>query len=605
MIEKKAAISPMKKQILLIILNFSSVAVLMIGILLFQSAIMSNVRSYVQAEGLYSKGQKDAVLHLIKYIKSGSDQDYENFHAALKIPLGAYRARTAMQSDEMDYLQAYQGFLQMGSHPEDIDGLIWFFHYFKSFPYMAEAVEIWIEADRLILQIDSLGIQIRENLSSPKALPEDTLQRLDALNQQLAKLEIEFSLMLSAGSRWVKSTLTWVGLGLFLLAMILAALLSQRIWKDIDHAQRTLIENKNQLKEQNQTQKRLFAIIGHELRTPAASLKMLMDKDAQLDAQYTEILQHMLNILDDMSVVTNPERAIQGKHSVTSIKAVIDDLMLTQNRLMMERGMHLRVEMDVLGAETCYFNAQLVRQIILNLIKNAALHGSASQMLIKVSGAFDLAASRIKVKIIFEDNGKGIAKQYHDDLFNAFARADSTQDGTGLGLYLSQKFAREALDGDLIFDSTFEAGCRFILTMDLLRCSESDAVPADKTQIPALNDDMTILYAEDNPLMREVTAEMLTKLGAHVVSFEDGQQALNYLSQHIGSVDVLLTDAFMPEMDGFELIKNARLAGFDKTIIAATAATVGDELQQLKDSGADYAIEKPIDMSRLVSILKS
>ena len=82
-----------------------------------QSNILNGVRSYVRGEGLYAKGQKDAVFYLQNYSKSKNPEEYELFEKSLAIPLGDRRARIALQSSEPDMAAAYRGFLQGGNHP--------------------------------------------------------------------------------------------------------------------------------------------------------------------------------------------------------------------------------------------------------------------------------------------------------------------------------------------------------------------------------------------------------------------------------------------------------------------------------------------------------
>ena len=66
----------------------------------------------------------------------------------------------------------------------------------------------------------------------------------------------------------------------------------------------------------------------------------------------------------------------------------------------------------------------------------------------------------------------------------------------------------------------------------------------------------TVLLVDDDPLLRYVTAQMLEDLGCHVVTAENGWEALDILRRH-REIQILLTDINMPGMDGYELARRA------------------------------------------------
>jgi len=355
------------------------------------------------------------------------------------------------------------------------------------------------------------------------------------------------------------------------------------------------------LKAQNQQRAKLFAMIGHELRTPAATLKMLLAQNdslssKQLQNQLNETVEHLLNVIDDMSVVNHPEQAIKGKNSLTSVDKVVRELISIQDRLLLEQGLKVSIHADANATQLCFFNAQLFRQIVLNLLKNAALHGNAHhiQITLKTHRVGDF----LSVDMTFADDGQGIKEADQQRLFNAFERGDSQAEGTGLGLYLSQQFAREALQGDLQYDASYQDGACFKLNMLLPMANQSDM---DQVSEYASLDNMHILLAEDNLTLKQLTVDMLQKHGAIVTAVSNGLEASELLKSQ--SFDLLLTDAFMPEIDGFELIELAREQGFNQPIVAITAATVGNETERLKKSGADFVLQKPLDFERFARLV--
>lgn len=202
---------------------FLGVVALLAGLAVASVDILSAVRAYVGGESLWSKGQKDAVFHLGRYIASRDPADHQRFEAALAVPLGDLRARTALEQDRPDLEAARLGFLQGGNHPDDVSGMVRLFLRFRQVSFMADAIRIWTQADQQIVELRDLAQQVRERIAAgDTASPE--LQaltgRLPALNERLTQLEQRFSATLGEASR---SARRWVLVATAVLAAGLTA----------------------------------------------------------------------------------------------------------------------------------------------------------------------------------------------------------------------------------------------------------------------------------------------------------------------------------------------------------------------------------------------
>lgn len=221
---------------------FMLLSLSLLGLSFLQSETMNSVRSYVRGEGLYSKAQKDAVFHLQRYARLSNSHDYQMYLQSLQIPLGDHQARLILQSDNPDLDKAYKFFLAGHNHPDDIDGMIYFFLRFEDFPYMREAIAIWTAADKHIAKLQVLGKNLRTARENGDRLQTDILLKdLEKLNWQLADLEYEFSLVLSQGARWVKKTLMLVGLGLLVSMLIAVLIITRRIITGIEKTEKDLL----------------------------------------------------------------------------------------------------------------------------------------------------------------------------------------------------------------------------------------------------------------------------------------------------------------------------------------------------------------------------
>jgi CheY-like chemotaxis protein/signal transduction histidine kinase len=114
-----------------------------------------------------------------------------------------------------------------------------------------------------------------------------------------------------------------------------------------------------------------------------------------------------------------------------------------------------------------------------------------------------------------------------------------------------------------------------------------------------------ILLVDDD--MRNVFAlsKILQERGMEVIKSENGKKALEMLDTH-ADIDLVLMDIMMPEMDGYEAMKRIRsqVKFRNLPVIALTAKAMKDDKQKCIDAGANDYITKPIDVERLLSLMR-
>jgi CheY-like chemotaxis protein len=112
-----------------------------------------------------------------------------------------------------------------------------------------------------------------------------------------------------------------------------------------------------------------------------------------------------------------------------------------------------------------------------------------------------------------------------------------------------------------------------------------------------------VLLVEDDLLLQKTTERVLTnRLNASVDLATDGEKGLN--AYNAGGLDLVITDYLMPNLDGAAMIQAIRSAGGEIPIVALTAATIGEERNQLISSGADVVMDKPIDLDAMANELR-
>ena len=192
---------------------FAGIIALQLIVAVTSIDLLSAVRAYVTGESLYSKGQKDAQIHLLDYAQYHREEDYLRFLGALSVPLGDRVAREELQKARPDLAVARRGFLQGGNHADDIAGMVRLFEWFHRVPFMTEAIITWTDADLVIQQMRSLAEQAHERIvsgdldtSGAAAMRAQALH----LNQRLTQLQSKFSAQLGEAARQTQRLLLLV-----------------------------------------------------------------------------------------------------------------------------------------------------------------------------------------------------------------------------------------------------------------------------------------------------------------------------------------------------------------------------------------------------------
>lgn len=244
------------KRKVLILVSILIVALFVLSLASYvQTSVLNAVRGYVRGEGLYAKAQKDAVGHLLAYAQSENSQQYQSFLNALKVNLGDNQARVALQKDDPDSDRAFQGFLQGGNDPEDINDLITFFIHFQNFPYMKEAIVIWEEADVLIQELLVLGEKLKQAIENKdQSAIYSHVEALHDLNTLLHEKEYQFSAILSEGARWIKKVTIIAGSCMLLTIILLVAWITRRTLLSIVETEEELIVSENRFESLYRTE---------------------------------------------------------------------------------------------------------------------------------------------------------------------------------------------------------------------------------------------------------------------------------------------------------------------------------------------------------------
>ena len=392
--------------------------------------------------------------------------------------------------------------------------------------------------------------------------------------------------------------LAFVGVSLgaiYFLSSILNRLESQR--DELVAAKEQSEQRGAELQSLLDRQKQMYAVIGHELRTPAASLQMILDtQDEQEELNKALIqanLQQLISVIDTLRAVAQPEKRVKGIYYDVLMDELLTQQLENFEPMAQQTKVRLHEDFEGLTVHPVRIQSTLVRQVVSNLIKNALIHSGASDITLQARA--ELLPERKKHLLIrVLDNGSGIPQETLKTLFKPFARGATHADGTGLGLYICKDLI-ENMGGTLRYlDNPGGGSCFEIdLTVDLADESANDVADEGASLLVG----KSILLVEDNKTLQLLTEKLLTKQGASVVLANQGLEGLSHYQA--GQFDLILSDIFMPEMNGYEFVSELRKRDCRLPIIGLTAATIGEEKEQMLAAGADVVMSKPMNITEV------
>jgi hypothetical protein len=167
--------------------------------------LLSGLRAYVGGEGLWAKGQKDAVYQLVLYVFGDTEARYDLFRERLQVPLGDKSARLELEKSNPVENIITRGFRAGGNHPDDIPTMILLYRFFQDTTHVRKAIEQWKIGDRLTDELLTVGEQIHRKIVSTGMSREQrrmALNTIDTLQIKLNEAENLFSHHMSAAARW-------------------------------------------------------------------------------------------------------------------------------------------------------------------------------------------------------------------------------------------------------------------------------------------------------------------------------------------------------------------------------------------------------------------
>lgn len=397
---------------------------------------------------------------------------------------------------------------------------------------------------------------------------------------------------------------------------------------DITELEKKEIElrlSRDEAEKANQFKSEFLANMSHEIRTPmnailgfAEVLKRGYDRDNKDSIRYLNTISssgnHLLGLINDILDLSKVEAGrIEIEKVQTPVHTIIQEVIQIMRVKADEKQISLEYQADGPLPATIETDAAKLRQIITNLVGNAIKFTDRGG--VAVTSRLERTASGPKVHISVRDTGIGMTTQQARAVFNPFTQADSSITrrfgGTGLGLTISKRFA-EAMGGDIRVSSKEDEGSDFQVTIpagniesvSMLSVEEimsTDWAEQTDTAVRWEFSEASALVVDDGEENRDLLKVVLSDAGIQVFTAENGQQALDSLTQQ--TVDMVLMDVQMPVMDGLTAAGIMRERYPDLPVIALTADAMSGVQQKCLSAGYSDYLSKPIDIDLLMERL--
>ncbi len=189
-------------KLVLVVAGFAAIIMALSALLALGVTVNHGVRAYLVGEGLWSKGQKDAVYYLTRYARTGDELDYRKYLDAIAIPMADRQARLELEKPQYDYAVVERGFVGGGNAAEDVPAMIFMFRYFGRVGHFKRAIGVWREADLEIDRLVRAAAQLHEAVAVSAPETEVVLREIELINTELTRLERAFSATLIEGAHW-------------------------------------------------------------------------------------------------------------------------------------------------------------------------------------------------------------------------------------------------------------------------------------------------------------------------------------------------------------------------------------------------------------------
>lgn len=369
-----------------------------------------------------------------------------------------------------------------------------------------------------------------------------------------------------------------------------------------------IIEYRQRIEQSDKMKTNFLSNMSHEIRSPINAivgfldlLDEMSDKNNEKSKGYIDIVKnnskHLIKLIDDILDMSKIE---EGKISINKTNFYVNEIIKELHEIN-SKFINDNIKFDICVDEDdviVFADEYRFKQVITNLINNSVKFTK--------DGSIEIGYTKNRNYVTFyvKDTGIGIKDDDKDLVFKRFHKVEyKSKIGSGLGLTISKDLIK-LMGGDMWFESTYGAGSTFYFKLPTINKSEKKKIGDKKQKIDNLDlYGKKILLVEDVEFNIKLLKSYLDPTRATIITAENGNDALIKYNEYKESIDLILMDIQIPEMDGNEVTQIIRTIDDRVPIIAQTAYAIREEIDQIMQSGFNDLIKKPIRKDELLEII--
>ena len=366
------------------------------------------------------------------------------------------------------------------------------------------------------------------------------------------------------------------------------------------------------------TKSYFFSCIGHDIRTPLNSIlgytellkKDLRDEKERIGAydaitMSSRVLLQFVNDMIDLAKLESDALVIEPV--LADLNPLAAKALQSFEIAVVGKPVKLVGEWDA-NMPYVVVDPKRVWQILFNLLDNAVKFTEVGEIALKM--AFEPEGSGGTVRITVSDTGAGMDQAEKEHAMNPFAMMSEEGKhgvGSGLGLTITHHLV-DRMHGTIALRSELGKGTTFEIAIPVEKASDRQTTfPRPGSLIDfhgKSRGELHVLIVDDVPLNISVLRTMLRKNGVtDIVTSTNGKDALEKIRADVKKFDLVLTDLWMPEMDGRKMLQALRAdPQFRALNVIAITADV-DARDECMELGFSDVIFKPVTLNKIVTFL--
>ena len=428
-------------------------------------------------------------------------------------------------------------------------------------------------------------------------------------------------------ARQITRTTGWIGT----VACVLVIVFTSLVFSDISRSQRYRreLEEANRYAEQLlRNREQLMLTVTHDIKSPLSSIIGYIEllEGTELEGRQRYFLgnmkgsaEHILRLANDLLDFSRLEA---GEMEVNRMRynprKLLEEVAESFLPLAGKKGLELKQDIGRGLDMSCEGDPLRIRQVVVNLVSNAVKYTREGRVTLS---AYAAEGREPRLVVMVKDTGPGMTEEEQGMVFNEFTRLDDPQtagtEGTGLGLTITLKLVK-LMGGRISVESRKGEGSTFTVRLPLspVGGGEEMEVEAGDKEDAGMQDgergqlergklELRALLVDDDPLQLALCREVLSKEGVVCETCMEPRKVIGRLKE--GVFDIVLTDIQMPEMDGFELVREIR-ASEDARVreVPVIALSARGDVSEDKyiEAGFSIYLAKPFSSKRLHDVVR-